>query len=480
MADYKTIEGRALQENDLAVVTYEGSLDGKPLVDLLPNAKHLAKNEKFWVMIKDDAFLPGFAKQLVGAGSGEQRKVSVTFPADFPQEDLRGKEADYDVKVEEIKETVLPEFNDVFAQQIAKTTAEELKRRITENLKLQKEQQARNDHVKQIFEHLGAKANFDLPESSVQDQTRNLIYDIVRENELRGVPGNVLEEKKRSIVHPGQAGAETPGKTAFLVLPLDFRLLLLPVDAEGRVGEEIIECGVGKLIIGEGVSEADVVTAAVLVHLFHEHVRCRGGVGAFVVILTVDVEPGCRMVFAQVALRFGQHAAGAAGRVEKFTDRSGSGQQLVIMDEQVVDHEANHFTGGEMVPGGFVGQFVEPADEVFKDQPHGLVGHLVGMEIHLTDLGHDQVEDIRLPHLLDFRLELEILEDRADILGKALDIADKMIVDVVRVALEFLKGKRRMVVKPLAGSVVQDLVESVVAELAAFAPLIFGHDLFFG
>jgi trigger factor len=217
MADYKTVEGRAIQENDLAVVTYEGQLDGKPLIDLLPNAQHLAKNEKFWVMVKDDTFLPGFTKQLIGANAGDSRKIDVTFPADFPQEDLRGKTANYDVKVEEIKETVLPEFNDEFAKQIANITADELKMRVTANLKMQKDQQAKNEHVKQIFEHLGTKLNFDLPESSVQNQTRSLIYDIVRENEMRGVPSNVLEEKKQDIFANAQSAAKDQVKLGFIL-----------------------------------------------------------------------------------------------------------------------------------------------------------------------------------------------------------------------------------------------------------------------
>ncbi|MDR1190890.1 MAG: trigger factor [Verrucomicrobiales bacterium] len=217
MADYKTVEGRAIQENDLAVVTYEGKLDGKSLVDLLPNARHLAKNEKFWVMVKDDNFLPGFAKQLVGANAGDQRAVSVIFPADFSQEDLRGQTAVYDVKIDEIKETVLPEFNDEFARNIAKTTAAELRQRVTENLKLQKEQQARDDHTRQLLEQLSGSANFDVPESSVQSQTRNLIYDIVRENERRGISRDVLEEKKRDIFTNAQSTAQGQVKLSFIL-----------------------------------------------------------------------------------------------------------------------------------------------------------------------------------------------------------------------------------------------------------------------
>ncbi|MDR1304811.1 MAG: trigger factor [Verrucomicrobiales bacterium] len=217
MADYVTVSGRALQAGDLAVVTYEGRLAGQPLLDLLPNAKHLAKNEKFWMLVRDDTFLPGFTQQLLGANPGDTRAVNVTFPADFPQENLRGKVADYEVKLEEIKETVLPAFNDAFAQQIAKVTAEELRRRVTENLQTQKTQQLRNEQVRQLLEQLGGAANFDLPESSVQSQTRSLIYDIVRENEMRGVARDVLEEKKQDIFANAQNTAKGQVRLGFIL-----------------------------------------------------------------------------------------------------------------------------------------------------------------------------------------------------------------------------------------------------------------------
>ena len=145
-----------------------------------------------------------------------------------------------------------------------------------------------------------------------------------------------------------------------------------------------------------------------------------------------------------------------------------------------MDHEPDDFARGEVVAGGLVGQFVETADKVFKDQPHRFVGHLVGVEIHFAELGDDQVKDVRLAHLLDLGLKLEKLENRPDVLGEALDIADEVFIDVVRIAFELLESEGRMVVEPLTGGVVQDLVQGFVAEFAAFAPLIFGQHSCFG
>ena len=61
-----------------------------------------------------------------------------------------------------------------------------------------------------------------------------------------------------------------------------------------------------------------------------------------------------------------------------------------------------------MIAGSLIGQFVESADEIFEDQPHLLVGHLVGMQIYIAELGDHEIKDICLTHLLDLVLELEI------------------------------------------------------------------------
>ena len=73
-----------------------------------------------------------------------------------------------------------------------------------------------------------------------------------------------------------------------------------------------------------------------MVHLLHEHVGRGGGEGALVVVLPVDVELAPRVVLAQVVLRLGQHAAGAAGGVEQLAHGAGRGEQFVVVDEQQV------------------------------------------------------------------------------------------------------------------------------------------------
>ena len=75
-SDFVTVEGRALQTGDFAVVNYTGVADGKPISELAPEAKGLGENKDFWLLISPESFLSGFCDQLVGASAGRSVKYS--------------------------------------------------------------------------------------------------------------------------------------------------------------------------------------------------------------------------------------------------------------------------------------------------------------------------------------------------------------------------------------------------------------------
>lgn len=216
-ADYKDIQGRGIQEEDFAIITYTGTVDGKPIGELVADVPNLEKQEKFWLLIKDDIFLPDFGKQLMGAHVGDERTVNIEFPADFPQEPLQGKKAVYSVKIEGLKEKVLPELTDEIAQEIAQMDQEELLKVVRRNLERQKEDKAKNEHTRQIFDQLKEAVSFDLPESSVQEETQSVIQDVIRENQQRGIPEHVLEENKKDILTNAESSAKERVKINFIL-----------------------------------------------------------------------------------------------------------------------------------------------------------------------------------------------------------------------------------------------------------------------
>jgi len=202
--------------DDFAVISYTGQLDGKPLADIVPDAKNLAHNPNFWLWMRPEGFLPKFAEQCVGLKKGEKKTVDVEFPADFPQTALAGKKATYEVELKEIKVKNAPVLDDAFAQEVAKMSLADLKTRMRENMEQEKKNRAQNASRAEIVQKLISAVEFDLPQSAVDEETHATVYDIVAENQQRGVSTELLEEKKDEIFSNASKAAKESVKFKFI------------------------------------------------------------------------------------------------------------------------------------------------------------------------------------------------------------------------------------------------------------------------
>src|SRR5947209_9534429 len=118
-ADFVDVPGRGLQMGDFAVLDFDGAIEGRPIREIAPNAsKNLQGGRKFWLHLAPDNFLPRFCEQLSEMKPAETRSVQVEFPADLPVAELAGKQADYAVTLNEIKERVLPPVDDAMAAKL--------------------------------------------------------------------------------------------------------------------------------------------------------------------------------------------------------------------------------------------------------------------------------------------------------------------------------------------------------------------------
>jgi trigger factor len=208
---------RELRPGDVVVVNYTGTCDGKPITDTAPTAKGLTEQKNFWVDTAPDAFLPGFASQLAGAKAGDRRTVTVDFPANFMTKPLAGKKGVYEVEVVEVKEKVLPAMDDELAKKydaenLAKLR-EGVQRDLENELKYSQDRAVRG----QIIRALLTATNFDLPETAVAHETRNVVYDLVRENTQRGVARDLIEKQKDEIYSAAAQNAKERVKLSFLI-----------------------------------------------------------------------------------------------------------------------------------------------------------------------------------------------------------------------------------------------------------------------
>lgn len=221
-ADYSDIEDRALESGDIAVIDFTSTLDGKPLEEAVGKPVGiLAGKEDYWVQLKDDAFLPGFAKQLEGAAKDEIREITSSVGDDFPLEDLHGKDILFSVTVKGIKDQKLPELDDKFVEETLQfgkdKTVDDLKDLIKEQITMQKKKQIEEDKVNQIVETLLGRVDFDLPEELVAQEAQGSADDMVARGAQAGMSDEEIANQQAEIVATAQVQAKNNLKTNFIL-----------------------------------------------------------------------------------------------------------------------------------------------------------------------------------------------------------------------------------------------------------------------
>jgi len=171
-ATLRPIDGRAAQNGDVAAVKFTGTIDGEPFeggsADRLP------------LVIGEGRMIAGWEEQLVGMQIGERKAFDVTFPDDYRVEDLRGKQAHFEVELLDLRERVLPELDDEFARSAGEVeTLDALRAEIRDALDKRNEAEARHVFGDRIIEYATANATVDLPEVMIANEV-----DIMRD-ELR-------------------------------------------------------------------------------------------------------------------------------------------------------------------------------------------------------------------------------------------------------------------------------------------------------
>jgi len=155
-ANLAPVEGQALDKGHTAIIDFEGFRDGKSIEGAKAQDHHLA--------IGEGSLIPGFEEQIAGMNKGETREINVTFPADYNNKDLAGKDAKFTVTLKEIKKKVLPELNDEFAKDIGNhATVDELKARIKEDIEIRKKNEQSSAQREELLGKLVDAHTFDVP-----------------------------------------------------------------------------------------------------------------------------------------------------------------------------------------------------------------------------------------------------------------------------------------------------------------------------
>ncbi len=218
-ADFVDAPERGLQMGDFAVIDFEGSIDGKLMSEIAPQAsKNLHGGNKFWLHLAADNFLPKFCDQLVGQKRDETRKITIAFPADFQVKELMAKEASYTITLREIKEKVLPPVDDAFASKlIPEKTLADLRQMVEHDLEREKEHERERAKEGQIIKYLHERTQFELPPALLKNETRRVLAELVQRNRERGIPDEMLKDKEKDLIESAAALAAHRLKSNFIL-----------------------------------------------------------------------------------------------------------------------------------------------------------------------------------------------------------------------------------------------------------------------
>ena len=165
-----TVEDRAAENGDTAVIDFEGFVDGV--------AFEGGKAENYNLRLGDGNFIPGFEEAIVGHSTGEEFTIDVTFPEDYNAENLAGKAAQFKIKLHEIKTKELPEVDDDFVKDVSeKDTLEEYKEELKEKVAERLQEKADKDFDDKLTDALTELATEEIPEVMFDNEVRDMLNE---------------------------------------------------------------------------------------------------------------------------------------------------------------------------------------------------------------------------------------------------------------------------------------------------------------
>ena len=175
-----TVEDRAAENGDTAVIDFDGSIDGVPFDG--------GKAENHELVLGSHSFIEGFEDQVVGMKIGEEKDINVTFPEEYFSKDLAGKPAVFKVKLHEIKAKELPKIDDEFAKDVSEfDTIAELKADIKKKLEEENEHKTKHEIEDKAIETVCKDAKIDIPAGMIESELDAMSDDLDKRLAYQGM-----------------------------------------------------------------------------------------------------------------------------------------------------------------------------------------------------------------------------------------------------------------------------------------------------
>jgi len=177
---------RKAAEGDQLIIDFVGKLDGVEFDG--------GKAEDAALEIGSGRFIPGFEEQLVGAKTGDEKTITVTFPADYPAENLKGKEATFDITVKEVKVPTETKADDEFAKNLGLESLDKLKELLRGQLEQETAGLTRTQMKRALLDQLAAGHDFAVPPSMVEAEFNQIWAQLSQEAAREEDPEAAMKE----------------------------------------------------------------------------------------------------------------------------------------------------------------------------------------------------------------------------------------------------------------------------------------------
>ena len=249
-AEIATKEGK-VENGNIAIIDFEGFKDGV--------AFDGGKAENYELEIGSNTFIPGFEEGLIGMSKGEEKELNLTFPKDYASEELKGQKVVFKVKVNEIKERIVPELDKDFFDDLSMpgvASKEDLEKELEKQLKEYKEMQLENAYVDKVLAKAAENMTIEIEDELVDAEVENMYKDFLNKLKMQGVTEELYLQYANTTVEDVKSKMREEANTR-----IKYRYLLKSVIKEEKlkVTDKQVEKEIDNMAKTYGVTKEDIL-----------------------------------------------------------------------------------------------------------------------------------------------------------------------------------------------------------------------------
>ena len=211
---------REVADGDYVKCSYEGTLDGSPVSEILPDKPMYGKQSNTWEEAGEAKGMgvEGIATGIVGMKKDEKKEIEITFEEDFELAPLAGKKVIYAVEIHEVREKKAPEAEDEdFLKALKAENLDQLKEKIEADLKVRKERQNIDAKRGQATQKILELPDFPLPQQAVEDESQTIFQRTVQRAAQQGAKQEEMESKRDELWKESQVQGQARVKISLVL-----------------------------------------------------------------------------------------------------------------------------------------------------------------------------------------------------------------------------------------------------------------------